>query len=777
MHRGSCHFIFSVLIFIITTFALQNSYSQDNLPAEVKIPLHFQKGWNLFSVPVAPPNFDIETFFQGKTMSPLWTFRSARFQTSQTIKPGTAYWVHLNDNLSIVYSYFPREQAISSQSNFEIGWNLCGVQSPITISSGALGRMWHYSNSQMHPIATLDDLLPGIGYWKYLSTEIDCTVGSLTSDIDIDGMADYWEALWGLDYKDATDADIDSDDDGLNSITEYITGTIVNNPDTDNDGILDGLDSNPLLPDGTEPEVVIISPVNGDTLVEGQTILFSIDATDDGLLTQVTLLTDTGFVKQLTTPSFRENFVLPLGITSITFNATASDSAGNIGNADPVTVNVIPDPLTTVVGMVAGPNGNPVEGVLISTNGISGFTLMNGSFTLMNVPTINGDTKVAATFDTGNEILSGLSESQPSNVGGVTDVGEIVIRPANELYSETRISVGDFIRPISVAIADVNGDGRPDIVTANSFSDNVSILLGRSDGSFALLFKGFFGIFSPRSVTIADMNGDARLDLVIASSGFNAAAVLLGNGDGTFKDPGLWPASSRPVSAAIADVNGDGRPDIVTANIASDVVSVLLGNGDQTFQAQKQFAVGEDPHSVAIADVNADGRFDLAIANAESNDVSILLGNGDGTFISQSRFSVGRRPESVTIADVNGDGRPDLATANFGLEFSFTDVSVLLGNGDGTFQEQKRFAVGDGPRSVVVADVNEDGRPDIVTNDYRDAVSVLLGNGDGTFLPQFRIAVGTAPNSVAIADMNGDGRLDIVTANRESDDVSVLIHN
>ena len=153
--------------------------------------------------------------------------------------------------------------------------------------------------------------------------------------------------------------------------------------------------------------------------------------------------------------------------------------------------------------------------------------------------------------------------------------------------------------------------------------------------------------------------------------------------------------------------------------------------------------------------------------------MSVLLGNGDGTFRPPTRFAVGNSPYSVAIGDVNGDGQPDLVTANYGSG----DVSVLLGNGDGTFRSQARFAAGDHPFSVAIGDFNGDGRPDLVTANFGTSdVSVLLGNSDGTFQPQVRLAVGSGPHSVAIGDVNGDGQPDLVTANQVSDDVSVLLN-
>src|SRR5881397_2620325 len=185
-----------------------------------------------------------------------------------------------------------------------------------------------------------------------------------------------------------------------------------------------------------------------------------------------------------------------------------------------------------------------------------------------------------------------------------------------------------------------------------------------------------------------------------------------------------------------------------------------------SFIARGDLEVGTNPRSVAVGDFNGDGRLDLAVTNASSYDVpgtvSVLLGNGDGTFQSALSFAVGSNPLSVAVGDVNGDGRLDLAVANY---YS-NDVSVLLGNGDGTFQPARTFRVGTYPSSVVVGDFNGDGRPDLaVANGNSNDVSVLLGNGDGTFQPALSFAAGTAPVSVAVGDINGDGRPDLAVAN------------
>src|SRR6266536_995671 len=192
-----------------------------------------------------------------------------------------------------------------------------------------------------------------------------------------------------------------------------------------------------------------------------------------------------------------------------------------------------------------------------------------------------------------------------------------------------------------------------------------------------------------------------------------------------------------------------------------------------SFTAATNFAAGDGPSSVAAGDFNGDGRQDLAVANTFSNNVSILLGNGNGTFGAATNFAAGNGPLSVAVGDFNGDGRQDLAVVN---RLS-TNVSILLGNGNGTFGAATNFAVGNGPLSVVLGDFNGDGRQDLaVANQFSANVSILLGNGNGTFGAATNFAGGTGPLSVAVGDFNGDGRQDLAVANQFSDNVAILLN-
>jgi hypothetical protein len=175
---------------------------------------------------------------------------------------------------------------------------------------------------------------------------------------------------------------------------------------------------------------------------------------------------------------------------------------------------------------------------------------------------------------------------------------------------------------------------------------------------------------------------------------------------------------------------------------------------------------------MVLADLTGNGSLDVVTSNYSSNTVSVLLNNGDGTFQPKVDVPVGSEPFAVQAEDFNGDGHPDLAVANSGSN----SLSVLLGNGNGTFQAAQNYATGAFPSSVDVGDVNGDGTPDIVTGDSGGDVSVFLNNGDGTFQPYAQYAGGADPSAVLLADLNGDGYPDIVVANNNANSLTILMN-
>jgi len=364
----------------------------------------------------------------------------------------------------------------------------------------------------------------------------------------------------------------------------------------------------------------------------------------------------------------------------------------------------------------------------------------------------------------------------------------------------------DGNNPYGVALADVNGDGKLDLLAANECGTTcqngaVGVLLGNGDGTFQPGASFSSGALSPHGIAVADLNGDGHPDLVVANffadgGGEGILGVLLGKGDGTFEPVVTYDSGGfTATSVAIADVNGDGRPDLVVANDCNTqtckhgVVAVLLGKGDGTFKKAVKFPAGIDPQSVVVVDVNGDGKPDAVVAafcansNCASGAVDVLLGNGDGTFQNAIPYSSGGAyTNTVSIADLRGNGKLDLVVGSgcsTGIDCSEQTegvVGVLLGNGDGTFQNAVTYDVGGSQAySVAVADVNGDGIPDIVVGSYYN-LGVLLGNGDGTFQPAVTLDVYYVAASVALADLTGNGMTDIVVSNNAGSNVGVLIN-
>jgi len=352
----------------------------------------------------------------------------------------------------------------------------------------------------------------------------------------------------------------------------------------------------------------------------------------------------------------------------------------------------------------------------------------------------------------------------------------LLILPASTTQAQTYIfGKADFpvgAAPLWIARGDFNGDGISDLAVVNESSNTVSVLLGRPDGTFASQVSYDTGV-GPLSIVTGDFTGDGNLDLVVTNADCTSQvppqppicngttfSILLGNGDGTFRSHIDYSSGNQPSSVAAADFNGDGKLDLAISSNQGGV-SILLGNGDGTFQAPVEYSASSSQSlitDVIVADFNGDGKLDLAVGGGE---VSVLLGNGNGTFQAPLN-SPGSSP--LAAADFNGDGKLDL----------FAGGNVLLGNGNGTFTLYATYPTA---TAAAAADLNGDGKPDLVVTQGNSSgnsfsiysVSVLLGNGDGTFQPAALYGTAIYPGYVLIADFNGDGKLDLAVADTGSD--------
>ncbi|HZS07992.1 MAG TPA: VCBS repeat-containing protein [Blastocatellia bacterium] len=340
-----------------------------------------------------------------------------------------------------------------------------------------------------------------------------------------------------------------------------------------------------------------------------------------------------------------------------------------------------------------------------------------------------------------------------------------------------------------VALADVNGDGRLDMVTQHLQSSVVMVQLGDGTGHFAAAPGSPINLsYQPGDIRLEDLNGDKIPDLAVTCSDRDAVDILLGDGKGAFARA---PASPFTVSAAaefytrslqLVDLNEDGKLDVVTANHRRNTFATLLGNGRGGFSPGPTvtFRPGHDFYSFAFGDVDGDGHLDVVTASGETGysdepgRVVWLRGDGRGAFkeASEAPLSVPPGPRSVTLADMNGDGRPDVVIGH-----GSNQLSVLLNDGRGRFTPApgSPCALGTQAFAVVAADVNQDRRNDLVVATV-ESVTVLLNSGSGFApAPGSPFRAGPGAYHLTVGDINKDGRPDIVASSFEGNAVTVLL--
>jgi FG-GAP-like repeat/Abnormal spindle-like microcephaly-assoc'd, ASPM-SPD-2-Hydin/Cep192 domain 4 len=279
----------------------------------------------------------------------------------------------------------------------------------------------------------------------------------------------------------------------------------------------------------------------------------------------------------------------------------------------------------------------------------------------------------------------------------------------------------------------------------------------------------------------ADFNGDGKLDLAYVSLATAGSIVIqLGNGDGSFQAPVSYPVGNTPTALVAGDFNGDGKLDLAVTNTQDNTISILPGNGDGTFQPQVTFTTAPAPLALVVGDFNGDGKLDLAVGNRyqDSGDVggvSILLGNGDGTFQSHVEYAASLAAYSLTVGDFNREGNLDLIFFPGGSLPG--KLVVLSGNGDGTFQSPQSFPSDSSVESLIAVDLNGDGKLDLITADLGGGAYVFLGNGDGTFQSPVEYASGFTSIGVVAEDFNADGKIDLVLTNQDANSFSLLLGN
>jgi FG-GAP-like repeat/FG-GAP repeat len=346
--------------------------------------------------------------------------------------------------------------------------------------------------------------------------------------------------------------------------------------------------------------------------------------------------------------------------------------------------------------------------------------------------------------------------------------------------------------PITVCAADVNGDGKVDLIYGShngAATSALAVLTNNGSGGFATSVTYGLGrpddhgmlIGSLICLTTADVNGDGMVDLIYGSS--DGLTVLTNNGTGSFATSGTYGlgsllglpayASGRvPSCLTTADVNGDGKVDLICGD--QDGLTVLTNNGSGGFVIASLFK-GNFPTSICAADVNGDGRMDLICAHQGEFNLTVLTNDGSGGFVLTSTLKI-HYPTCLCAADVNGDGKVDLISGSQ-IDGALT---VLTNNGNGGFVFASTLPVKTGPVSVIAADINGDGKVDLISANFNSStLSILMNNGSGDFARASTVTLkeNSNPQSVCAADVNGDGKLDLITANFNSSTLTVLTNS
>lgn len=455
-------------------------------------------------------------------------------------------------------------------------------------------------------------------------------------------------------------------------------------------------------------------------------------------------------------------------------------SCGSASTPDPNPMNMLPasQPTLSQVLPELGPLAGGTTVSVFGSDFRQGAQVKFGGQPASNV-VVKSNVEISVTIPAWSGAIGPVEVSVENSDGGRASAAELFSYVRTVLQFDPTILRTVGKSPMALAAADVNGDGGNELLVANNGDGTLSVLLNNLD--FNQNNTPYATPALPTAIALGDLNGDSRTDVVLGHGNASAqdVSVLRGLGNGAFMPADSFSVGGTVAGIAVRDLNGDGKPDVAATVRSTNKLVVMNNNGASPsvgfVMPYTNISVSGEPAAVLFADLNKDSRDDAVMTQYGAQSIAVLLAaSSGGTLVTPPNVSgVGLRPIGLAAAEVTGDSNLDVVVANF----DGNSLSVLRGQGDGSFSSVSTVAAAEKPTAVAVADMNNDSKPDlIVCNSGRNQVWILLGRGDGTFDPPQKLITGAQPWAMVVGNLNRDSKPDVAVTNLVDGTVSIFIN-